>query len=176
LVCTADAKDAEKSGETKDRELQEKMLSYRLMESKLQGLARQRDIIMSKILEVETTAAGIGEIAKAEGGKGSNGSGGSGEIVFSIGSGAYVSVPGKTADKTKTGKTDNTSGTSMVIVEVGGGVALEKTAEEAREFFNGRLAELETLLAGLDGEMKRVASFMDYLLPEIQRGVESAKK
>ena len=47
-----------------EKELQEKMLIYRTLESRLEALTRQRDLVSSKIVEIISTISSIDEISK----------------------------------------------------------------------------------------------------------------
>lgn len=134
------------TGREADKELQEKVFAYRVIEARLQALAKERDVIMSKIFETRTTIASIDEATKSKN---------NGEIVFHIGSDTYM--VGKVSDK------------GRIIIEVGGNVAMEKTPEEAKKFLNGRIGDLEASLSELNREMSQAFSAMDELAPEIQR-------
>lgn len=96
-----------------EKELQEKVMVYRIVESRIDALMRQRDLFLNKILELQNTIASVDEIAKSKE-----------EILFPIGSEAYSF--GKVVDKDK------------IIVEIGAGVALEKNFEEAKEIIRKR--------------------------------------
>jgi prefoldin alpha subunit len=90
----------------KERELQEKILAYRIFESRLNALLKQRDLIVNKIVEINSTLESIDEIEKSD------------EALFSIGSEAYAK--GKIVDKEK------------VIIEIGANIAIEKRHEGSK--------------------------------------------
>jgi prefoldin alpha subunit len=131
------------------KELQEKIIVYRILEMKLNSLLRQRDLIASKILEVGGTLAGINEIEK------------SGEILFPLGSDAYTF--GKITEKNK------------IIVEIGAGIALEKSIEESKIFLEKRKTELENVLAQTQKDISEISSAMSQLSKEIQSLSKSEK-
>lgn len=139
---------AEKSPE---RALQEKVLAYRVLESKLDTLVKQRDFIVSKIVESKTTMVSIDEIKK-----------GKNDIIFPLGSSAYATAKSVSKDK--------------ILAEVGGGVVMEKTPEDAKKLLNRRVVDLQSALSTLNKEVNKVSSAMEELAPEIQKIVESAQR
>lgn len=126
-----------------ERELQEKIVTYRILESRLDALIRQRDLLAKKIIEIQSTLASIDEIEKSKEG-----------ILFPIGGEAYTT--GKVIDKEK------------LIVEIGANVALEKTVVEGKETLNKRRSELESALGEIQKEILRISAAIDQLGPEIQ--------
>lgn len=133
-----------------EKKLREKLLTYRILESRLNSLLRQRDLIASKIVEIQTTLASIKEIVKSER-----------EILFPLGSEAYTT--GKVTDKDK------------LIVEIGANIALEKNVKEGKATLNKKRLELESALAAVQNDVSKVSSTMGQLGPEIQKLVESSK-
>ena len=97
-----------------EKELQEKLLAYRIIESRLDNFMRQRDALINRIVEIETTLTSLKEVGKED-------------TIFSLGSGIHAF--GKTENKDK------------IIVEIGAGIALEKTAKEAEEILNSLYGE-----------------------------------
>jgi prefoldin alpha subunit len=125
------------------KELQEKLLTYRILEARLNSLLKQREMILNKLAEIQSTLASIDEIEKSD------------NVLFSIGSEAYTL--GKIIDK------------KNLIVEVGANVALEKTIEEGKETLNKRRSELESGLNSVQKEMIEISVAMEKLGPEIQK-------
>jgi prefoldin alpha subunit len=127
---------------TDQKELQEKILTYRILEARFDSLLKQRDMIANKLVEIQSTLASIDEIEKSE------------EILFPIGAEAYT--PGKITDKKK------------LIVEIGASIAMEKTIEEGKEILNKRKTELENSLNNMQKDMIEISNAMSMLAPEIQ--------
>lgn len=126
-----------------EKELQEKILSYRLLEARVDGVVKQRDFIISKIMELQSTLNSIDEINKSDG-----------EVLFSVGGEAY-----------KTGKVvDN----DRIVVEIGASIALEKSTKEGKAILEKRKAELESSVNQLQQELARISEVMNRLGPEIQ--------
>mgnify|MGYP001139997108 CR=1 FL=1 len=126
-----------------EKELQEKILAYRLFEVRLDGLINQRNLVLNKLTEIDETFKTIEEITKQPT-----------EILFPIGGEAHAY--GKIVDQKK------------FIVEIGAGVALEKTVDEAKEFLSKRQRELEKVLNELQNEILIVSGNMEKLRPEIE--------
>lgn len=130
-----------------EKELQEKIMVYRIVESRLDALIRQRDLFLNKIVELQNTIASIDEIAKSKG-----------EILFPIGSEAYSF--GKIVDKDK------------IIVEIGAGVALEKNFDEAKEIIQKRRADIELAVKEIQEDAQKLSELLSSLQFEIQHLAE----
>lgn len=125
-----------------NRELQKKILTYRFLEARLEAVLKQREMLASKLIEMQITTQSIDELGKGE------------EMLFPIGSGAYSF--GKVAEKGK------------IIVEIGGSVALEKTMEEGKKILEERMKEIEKSLNATQGNIAELSSNMNRLGAEIQ--------
>ena len=131
-----------------EKELQEKVMVYRIIQSRLDALVRQRDIFFNKIVELQNTLVSIDEIAKSKD-----------EILFPIGSEAYSF--GKAVDKER------------IIVEIGAGIALEKSFEEAKETTKARRGDIEAAVKELNQEIENYSNSLSVLEPEIQKLMQS---
>src|SRR3990172_2410421 len=126
------------------KELQEKVLAYRILEGRMEGLLKQREMLAGKIVEMHITLDTIDEIEKSKE-----------DILFPIGGEAYTF--GKVVDKDR------------LIVEVGAGVALEKNLAEARDILGGRKEEMENALTTIQRNMQEISDSMQFLEPQIQQ-------
>lgn len=133
------------------KELQEKILTYRILEARLDSLFKQRDMLASKMIEIQATLASADEIEKSEG-----------EILFPIGAEAYAF--GKVTDKNR------------FIVEIGANVALEKNLEETRQILDKRRAEIENALNAVQKEIAQAYASLERLEPEIRKMAESLER
>lgn len=120
-----------------EKELREKLLAYRILDSRLKSLNQQREIVASKILEIKTTIASIEEVIKSN------------DVLFSLGSSAHVH--GSIKDK------------KNVIVEIGAGIALEKSVDGAKATLEKRIRELENVFSNLEKEIERTSSVLSEL-------------
>jgi prefoldin alpha subunit len=130
-----------------ERELEEKIAVYRLLESRLEALLKQRDSIASRMMEMRSVVESIDEIEKTE------------NIIFPMGSDVYAF--GKIADKKK------------VMVAVGAGIIMEKSITEAKEILKKRNEEIENMLKEVQENVEKLTATLEQLGPEIQSGIES---
>ena len=128
--------------ENEKKELQDRILAYRIFESRLNALMRQRELIVNKIVEINSTLESINEIEKSD------------EALFSIGSEAYAK--GRITDKER------------IIIEIGANIALEKNMKEAKETLEKRKEELEKSLAQIEEEAIKISSGLNSLAEEIR--------
>lgn len=125
------------------KELQEKIVAYRILEARLDSLLKQRDMLATKLVEIQTTLQSMDEIEKSKE-----------EVLFPIGSEAYTF--GKIIDKKK------------MIVEIGANVALGKTVEEGKKILDKRKLEMEDALNSIQRNITEISSSLEQLGPEIQ--------
>ncbi|MEM5805440.1 MAG: prefoldin subunit alpha [Candidatus Aenigmatarchaeota archaeon] len=127
-----------------EKELRQKLIAYRVLEARLQGLIKQRELIANKILEINSTLESIKEIEKNHK-----------YILFPLGSEAYVF--GELKEKNK------------LLVEIGANVALEKNFEEGKNILEKRKAELEKALQEIQKELIVINASMENLAEEIEK-------
>ena len=125
------------------KELQEKVMAYRILESRLDSLAKQREFILGKILELSSTLQSIDEISKAKE-----------SIIFPIGGDAYTFA--------------DVANKNRLIVGIGAGITLEKTAAEGKEILNERKTQLESAMHEIDKAIGEANAAISELAPEIQ--------
>ena len=132
-----------------DKDLQEKVYMYRLLEARLDGLLKQRDLVLNKISEIQSTIITLDEVEKKPE-----------TILIPLGSEAYAHG-NVIAEK--------------IIVEIGAGVALEKTLPDAKVILNNRKSELNSAFADLQKEVMRTSQMMQRLGPEIESMMKDSK-
>ncbi|MBS3054896.1 MAG: prefoldin subunit alpha [Candidatus Aenigmarchaeota archaeon] len=128
------------------KELQEKALAYRILESRLEPMSKQRDLLLQRMAEIESTLESINELRRNKD-----------EVLFPLGSTAY------TFGKITSNK---------MIVEIGAGVALEKTPEEAAKILEERKNEVEDVIRKIQDQMVETANRLEILAPELESMVE----
>lgn len=126
-----------------EKELQEKILAYRILEARAEAMMRQSEQVQERIAEIESTLKSIEELEKSDS-----------EVLFPIGSAAYIH--GKVIDGKK------------VIVEVGAGVALEKTTAEAKDTLDKRKKEMQHAVSQMKRAIKKIYEEMSMLGPQIE--------
>ena len=131
-----------------EKELQKKVITYRILEARLDSLLKQRDAIIKEIMELRSTIESIEAMEKAD------------KLIFSLGSNAYAT--GKILEKEK------------IIVEIGAGIALEKNRKEGEKFLKKRIDELNSALKNIEEESVRISQNINLLSSEIQELTKKA--
>jgi prefoldin alpha subunit len=130
-------------------ELQKKIIAYRILEARLNGLLEQRKNLISKIAEIESTRASMDEIKAGV------------NILVPIGAEAHIF--GKIVDDSK------------VIVEVGADIALEKSLEEGKELLEKRSEEIKNVLSQVENNIAEISASLEKLGPEIEELVKKLR-
>ncbi|MBI2084022.1 MAG: prefoldin subunit alpha [Candidatus Aenigmarchaeota archaeon] len=124
-----------------EKVLQEKMLVYKTLESRLNAFVKQGELVSSKIAEIMSTISSIEEVEKNKD-----------EVLFKLGSESYIS-----------GRITG----GNVLVEIGAGVVLEKPLEEGKEILHKRKEELESALNEIQKGVAETSEAMGKLASEI---------
>jgi prefoldin alpha subunit len=134
-----------------DKDLQEKILTYRVLEARLDSAIKQRELLLNKIFELENTLIGIEETEKSNS-----------ETLFSLGSDVFVT--GKPTNKEK------------LIVGIGSNILLEKTYDDGIVIINNRKDEIEKELKAVQNEIAQLSSTIQTLTPEIQSMIDKSNQ
>jgi len=138
-------------GSMEKKNLRSKLLEFQLVESRLKVLESRRNLILSKIAEIERTIQCLNDVQKS----------GESEILLSIGSNVYVPGSLKKSEK--------------FLVELGAGVIVEKNFEGARSFLEKRLKILENGIASIENEIVNLSQRLNELEREIRKKVEKVE-
>lgn len=133
------------NGQEIQQEMQQKLILYQLFSQRLEQLNEQARLIEQRLLEVETTRQALGDLKGLKDGN---------EVLIPLGSGCYAH--GRTGD-------------SGLLMDMGAGVMLEKTPEEAGKIMEGKRQETEKFSLALQSEVSDVVNRMNQLGPELQR-------
>lgn len=133
------------------RELQERILAYRILQSKLDDNVKERDLITNKLIEVENTLVSIDEIKKTEE-----------KTAFPMGSDVYVFA--KSSNKEK------------LMIGIGANILMEKTFEEGKETLNKSKKELEKILDDIQKEINQISCSIEEMTPELQEMIEKSQR
>jgi prefoldin alpha subunit len=127
-----------------EEEIRRLLATYQQYQAQAEGIMRQINLTQLTAEGLDRALGAVDELDKAEVGQ---------EILVPIGSGSFIH--GKLASKEK------------VILNVGSGVSIEKTATEAKKTLSIRKAEvldgskkLNDVLAKIDQEMQRIQALM----------------
>jgi len=127
-----------------EKELQEKILQYQVLEEKFKELNQRRELFAVKLLEVEQTMQAIEDINKSN----------EDEIVMPLGSGVFA--PGKINKK------------ENMIVSLGGDIAVERDLENVKSILEKRKKILEDGIENVKNAMVKVANDMRTIQLEAQ--------
>ena len=107
---------------------QQSMVELRMLEEKLQALAKHKEMVNGRIMEIDSTRAGLEEISKAKE-----------DVIFHVGGEAFVKAKPLPDNK--------------VVVMLGADVAVERSMDEAKAILESRRAEAMDALAEVDKEI-----------------------
>lgn len=130
-----------------EKELQEKLITYRLIEARIESLLKQREILIKTLMELENTIEGIEELEKK-----------SEDLLFSIGSQTYM--PARIIEKNK------------LIVEIGANVALEKSLEDGKKILEKRREEIEKSVESIETAINQLSSKLKEIDEEVKKFFE----
>lgn len=136
---------------TDEKELQEKMMIFRTLESRLEVLVKQRDLINNRIADVISTISSIDEFAKSKN-----------DVLFKLGGEAYVQ--GNVIDGDK------------ILVEIGAGIVLEKSIAEGKDILNKRRHEMEVTLGEIHNNISQMSNAINQLGPEINEMIQNSQR
>ncbi len=130
------------------------LIAYQQYQAEAESLARELGLIQMAADGLDKAISAIGALAKSEVGQ---------DMLVPIGSGSFAYA--KLASNEK------------VVVNVGGGVSLEKPADEAVEILRARRAaigenskKINEALARIEQEMVRIQAALERLERELQKG------
>jgi len=134
------------------KDIQKKLITYQILESRANALIKRRDILITRMLEIESTLNSIDELKKS----------GGENILLPIGSSVHVKGDLKKVDK--------------MIVELGANTAIESSVEKTKQILEKRKKILEGGLASLEKEMVSVNNEIMKLQPEIRAMLRNVEK
>ena len=132
-----------KGDEDANAEMQNEVILYQLLHRQLGQLSAEAESVERKLVEASATKQSLKELQTPN------------DILMPIGSGCYVH--GKFANA------------KHVLVDIGAGVLLSKSTDDANSFISGREAEIAKLKADLQGEAEKVAREMNSIVSKIRK-------
>ena len=133
-------------------EIQKKLLRYQILENRANALLKRREMLITRMLEIESTLNSVDELKKS----------GGEDILLPIGSSVHVKGGLKKVDK--------------MIVELGANTAMESTVEGAKKILEKRRNILRDGLTTLEKEIVSLNNEIMKLQPEIRAMLREAKK
>jgi len=133
------------------KDLQEKLVRYQILDNRIKVLMKRRELLVTKMLEIDTTLSTIEGIEKKK----------EKEIFLPLGSGVYV--------------LGNLKRTKKMIVELGANIAMEETVEKTEKILKKRKNILTKGLQAVENEMVNLSNEMLKLEPEINALLKKSK-
>jgi len=130
------------------KELEKKLFKYKMLEETTKVLTQRKELLLTKMLEIENTLDCINEIQKSKG-----------EIFLPLGSSVYVPGTIKKLER--------------MIVGLGAGVSVEKDVNDTKKILNQRRKVLEENLKSVEAQILKVDDEMSKLEPEIRKLIKS---
>lgn len=134
-----------------DKELQRKLIQVELLKEQTRQLQTQQATITNQLVELENTKISLNESKNSKEGD---------DILIPFGGGVYTS-----------GKLGNIK---KVLVDVGAGVAVNKTIAETSKYLEKQQNNLKEAMGKINEELKKIDNESFYINQEIQK--ELAKK
>ncbi len=132
--------------DAKQKEIQEKVLVYQILQNQLEQFTKQATIIETSLSELEMTKGTLSEMKSVKQ---------ESDTLFHIGSGCYGH--GKLLDQSK------------FLIEIGAGIMANKTLPEALSIMDARKKEIEKVRSSLHAEMEKVSNSMNQIGLELQK-------
>ncbi len=136
-----------------EEEVRRLVLTYQQYQAQAEALVRQISVMQLTVEGLDRALGAVDAMDKAEEGQ---------EMLVPIGSGSFVHA--KLASREK------------VVLNVGAGVSIEKTAPEAKEILKARKAEvseglkkLNEVLSKVDQEMQKIQAILDQYETALQK-------
>ncbi len=134
------------------KDIQKKLITYQILENKANALMKRRELLITRMLEIESTLNSIDELEKS----------GGEDILLPIGSSVHIKGGLKKVDK--------------MIVGLGANTAIESTVEKTKKILEKRKKILEDGLTSLEKELVNLNNEIMRLQPEIRAMFREAKK
>jgi prefoldin alpha subunit len=133
------------------KDIQEKVIRYQILDGRIKALMKRRELLIVKMVEIETTLNSIEEIRKSK----------ENEILLPLGS--NVHVPGALKD------------IKRIVVELGANIALEEDVEEAKKILEKRKNMINDGLQATEDEIVNLSNEFLRLEAELRSLIEKDK-
>ncbi len=134
------------------KDIQKKLITYQILENKANALMKRRELLITRIIEVESTLNSMDELEKS----------GGEDILLPIGSSVHIKGGLKKVDK--------------LIVELGANTAIESSVKNTKKILEKRKEIMENGLASLEKELVNLNNEIMKLQPEIRAMLREVKK
>lgn len=128
-----------------DENTQKKVFEFQLLQAHLQELQQRQQMVAERLNELARTKAAFEELKTVKT-----------DSSALVPLGGENFVPGKITD------------TKNILVGIGGGIAIKKSAEAASDILDGRMAEMEKAADELAGETQGTIAALARLQAELE--------
>lgn len=132
--------------------IQEKLMGYQVLQNQLETLSKRRDLLLNKMLEIETTLNTIEEMKDKK----------DEDVLIPVGSAVYLPGTLKKSEK--------------MIVELGANIAVERDVQQAKNIINERKKNLEGGIKTVETEILKISEELTKLEPEIRNLLQNVQK
>ena len=136
---------------TNQKEVQEKIVRYQILEGRVKALLKRREMLIAKIIEIETTLSSMEEVEKNK----------DSEIMLPLGSNVYI--PGSLKD------------VKRMIVEIGADIVVEKDIADVKKILEKRKDMMSNGLQSMEIEITNITNELVRLEQEIGVLMEKSK-
>jgi prefoldin alpha subunit len=133
------------------KDIQEKVIRYQILDGRIKALMKRRELLVVKMVEIETTLNSIEEIGKSK----------ENEILLPLGSNMHVSGALKDIKR--------------IVVELGANIALEEDVEEAKKILEKRKNMINDGLQATEDEIVNLSNEFLRLEAELRSLIEKDK-
>jgi len=137
----------------KQKEAQEKVLIYQILQNQLEELTKQAGALEAKVSELDITHNALKDIEHIEAGA---------DALIPMGAGCFAY--GKLAEKDR------------FLVEIGAGILADKTLVEASAIVEGKKEEIMGIRSKLQEEMHKLSGSINLILLDLQSMSEKEKQ
>lgn len=134
---------------------------YQILAGQLEALKVQIEIIESSLEELEKTKISLDEIEKIREEK-MREKEKKAEVLIPLGSGSFIRGAIESPDK--------------ILLSIGSGFAVEKSANEAVEFIKGKIDELKKAKNEREKEVLEVSEKLEKISPKVREIIEKLEK
>jgi len=134
-----------------NKDIQEKVIRYQILDGRIKALMKRREMLVVKMVEMETTLNSIEEIGKDK----------NNEILLPLGS--NVHVPGSLKD------------IKRIVIELGANVAVEEDVEEAKKILEKRKNMINEGVQATEDEIVNLSNKFLILEAELRSLMEKDK-
>ena len=129
-----------------EKELQQKMMEYQMLEEKFKQMNQQRELFAAKMMELEQTKQIVEEMKKSKK---------EDDVLIPLGSGLFL--PGKINKKEK------------MVIGIGADIIVEKDSEGVNKILEERKEILENGMENLQNNMLQIAQELQKIQTEFQK-------